>query len=57
MIEFEDYFDEFEDYLDANIYEPLLEMIKKLEERIIALELKLDRNRDPNPPDGWYFEY
>ncbi len=35
----------------------LLEIIKKLEERIVALELQLDRSRDPNPPDGWYFDY
>jgi len=30
---------------------------KKLEERIVALEFKLDRSRDPNPPDGYYFDY
>jgi len=35
----------------------LLELIWKLEGRIIALELQLDRSRDPNPPDGWYFDY
>jgi len=32
-------------------------LIKKLEERIVSLELKLDRRRDPNPPDGYYFDY
>ncbi len=37
--------------------ESLIEIIKKLEERIVALELKLDRSLDPNPPDGWYFDY
>jgi len=35
----------------------LMELIWKLEGRIVALELQLDRCRDPNPPDGWYFDY
>ncbi len=35
----------------------LAALVKLHEERIIALELKLDRSRDPNPPDGYYFDY
>lgn len=29
---------------------------KNLEERVIYLERKLDTSRDPNPPDGYYFD-
>eukprot|EP00661_Eupelagonemidae_sp_cell13_P004005 gene4005-437_t len=35
-----EFFEILEDYLDVNIYMPLLDLIKKLEERIIALERK-----------------
>ena len=44
--------DEFDEFCDI-----MRILIVQLEERIVALELKLDRSRDPNPPDGYYFDY
>jgi hypothetical protein len=37
--------------------EDLLEIIRRLELRIIDLEKGLDQGVQHIPPDGWYFEY
>jgi len=40
-----------------NMIRQLFDTINALERRIIDLELQLDSHRDPNPPDGYYFDY
>lgn len=37
--------------------EDLLEIIRRLELRIIDLEKNLDSGVQHIPPDGWYFDY
>lgn len=39
------------------MYDTLYDMIKKLEMRIIELELSLDPGVKHIPPDGWYFDH
>lgn len=48
--------EDFEDYVDANIYQPLVDLIKKLEERIIALERK-ESVVHILPSDNYYWEH